>query len=620
MRSKVVNIITNFIHNGRIYGNRTQYQANQQFIDLYNKSKLFLNKNKDIVITSTDKGKKTVALNKKDYMEKMVNLLNDVSIYKIIKNDPTFTLMNKNNALIRQLKTENYIDEKTKFQLSNNNSICPKIYGLPKTHKDGNPLRPVVSNKDSACYGLARFCGNIIGKIINKEIYNITNSFEFKNFIEAVNVPENYMMISFDVTSLFTNVSIDNVINVIEKRWDEIAIITPIPKEKFINLIKFCLVDCNYFMYDGQIYRQIFGTAMGNPLSPIVAGLVLDDLLEEKLKLLPFKSIFFKKYVDDCITVIPPNEIDNVLNILNSYDPKLKFTYELETNGQLNFLDMSLIKQPSGKIITNWYKKSITSDRILNFYSHHAFKYKRNTAYNLIYRILELSNEVYHPENREKIKMILKSNQYPKYLIEEMMREYYGKKRSTIPRIKITNTDTKYQSLIYVNELSERIAKTLQKEFKDTTIAFKNNKTIRDLFTKTKDPLKKELKSNVCYKIPCLNCEKVYIGQTSRHLKTRLAEHRRDTTPKKKTVNRLMVNTSPRLTPNKTALKYHHESKGHNFNFENVEIVGKEKHLGKRLVMEACNVIIRPNACNNRADSENIEMTYAALLKNFYNI
>lgn len=72
MRSKVINIITNYIHNGRIHGNRSQYQAKKYFIDLYDKSKHFLKINKDIIITSADKGKKTVAINKKDYLEKNV--------------------------------------------------------------------------------------------------------------------------------------------------------------------------------------------------------------------------------------------------------------------------------------------------------------------------------------------------------------------------------------------------------------------------------------------------------------------------------------------------------------------------------------------------------------------
>lgn len=620
MRSKVVNIMTNFIHNGRIKGHRSNFITNRQIISMYDRTKTFLKNNKEIIITSADKGKSTVAITKTEYENKMNNMLQDEETYKKSNNDPTLVLMNKNNAIVKQLIATKCIDEKTAKWLTNNNSVAPKIYGLPKTHKENHPCRPVVSNIDSACYSMAQFLSGIIKNIVDKDL-NINNSYDFQKFISTKCVPHGHLMVSFDVVSLFTNVSIELVIKVIEKRWDKLSRHTSISKEKFVKMIEFCLIDCNYFMYRGQIYKQFYGTAMGNPLSAVVSTIVLDDLLETKLKELPIELPFFKKYVDDCITIVPENEVQNVLDIINSYDTRIKFTVEIENNHKICFLDMELNRDnKSGQIRTNWYTKVIASKRILHFYSHHAFKYKCNTAYNLINRVLELSHKCYHNENIGKIKDILKTNKYPLALIEKFIRDCkknLWKKENGIPTIKVTNENSIYQSLTYVEGLSQRIDKAIRKEFPDTIIAYKNRKTLRNLFSKTKDPLVRELKSNVCYKVQCKNCDNVYIGQTGRHVKTRMAEHRRDVTPKKKNGN---SSNTPRNTPNKTALKKHHETKGHTFDFENYKIIGTEKHLGKRLIMEACNIITTKNACNNRSDTENIETSYAPILRQHYRI
>lgn len=99
---------------------------------------------------------------------------------------------------------------------------------------------------------------------------------------------QRYITVSFDVVSLFTNVSVDLVIKVIEKKWHDICLLTPIDKKTFIKMIRFCLTDCNYFQYNGKTYKQLYGTAMGNPLSAVASNIVLDNLLEVKLKELEF--------------------------------------------------------------------------------------------------------------------------------------------------------------------------------------------------------------------------------------------------------------------------------------------------------------------------------------------
>lgn len=168
-------------------------------------------------------------------------------------------------------------------------------------------------------------------------------------------------MVSLDVTSLFTNIPKDLIFNAIKKRWLSISPATKLELPQFLHAIEIVLgVSC--FKFDNEFYEQVFGSPMGSPLSPILADMVLDDLESECLGKLDFNISVFYRYVDDILVIIPKDKINHVLTTFNSYHPRLKFTYEIETNGSINFLDTTVIRE-NNKLITNWYRKTTFSGR-----------------------------------------------------------------------------------------------------------------------------------------------------------------------------------------------------------------------------------------------------------------
>lgn len=222
---------------------------------------------------------------------------------------------------------------------------------MPKIHKAPLAIRPIISTIGSVAYGLSTMLANILQNIIDKN-YNVYNSFTFREFIDRLEIPPGYGLTSFDVISLFTNVSVNKVCEIIKKKWSKIKHFTTIPLDIFLILVRFCMIECNYFLYNGKLFQQIFGTAMGSPLSAVLAILMMDNLVETKGSLLPCDPIFFVKYVDDFLTLIPLHLVDVFIEILNGYDDRIKFTYELERDSTLNFLDLSLIRDDENKITT----------------------------------------------------------------------------------------------------------------------------------------------------------------------------------------------------------------------------------------------------------------------------
>ena len=95
-----------------------------------------------------------------------------------------------------------------------------------------------------------------------------------------------------------------------------------------ISLLKLCL-DATYFVFHGTIYQQIFGTAMG---SVVVANMVMEDVEERALFMSPTPPCFWKRYVDDVLTVLPSDMLDIFLLHLNSVEPSIQFTYEVENS------------------------------------------------------------------------------------------------------------------------------------------------------------------------------------------------------------------------------------------------------------------------------------------------
>ncbi|XP_055912316.1 uncharacterized protein LOC129946222 [Eupeodes corollae] len=267
------------------YGNMLHSFQRSQNSDQFAKYVLYVNKqaisflkrNKNIIILSADKGNVTVAMERNEYDDKMSVLLSDRSTYWRVRHNPTTTLQNRNNELVKWLNNNNHIDDKEKNKMTTYTAQLPSIYGLPKTHKPSMPMRPIVSSLNLPCYELSRFVGRILQSVTNETKYTVKNSYEFVDKARNVKLQSNDVLVSFDVISLFTNIPVQLAINIIKKKWDTISRHTKISQTKFIEIMDFCLKDNNYLQFKDIIYKQIFGMPMGNPIrGPTASGRLIN--------------------------------------------------------------------------------------------------------------------------------------------------------------------------------------------------------------------------------------------------------------------------------------------------------------------------------------------------------
>ena len=96
-----------------------------------------------------------------------------------------------------------------------------------------------------------------------------------------------------------------------------------------------------HFSYSGDTSKQTDGVAMGLSLRPLLACVFIVELERIKLATLREHISPWKRYVDDTISRIKEESIENVLSKLKG---NIKLTYEIEDDGTLPFLDVPLIR------------------------------------------------------------------------------------------------------------------------------------------------------------------------------------------------------------------------------------------------------------------------------------
>ena len=160
---------------------------------------------------------------------------------------------------------------------------------MPKIHKVDIPFRPIISTVNSPIHFLAKILNNELKNFIKKPKSHINNSFELKEKLVDLTIPADCILVSLDVSYLFTNIPYELVINSLEKRFKDIHFNSKIPFQEILETTKF-LFDNTFFIFDNTIYQQLFGTPMGSPIYPLFADIVMDDLETTCLKLLKEKS------------------------------------------------------------------------------------------------------------------------------------------------------------------------------------------------------------------------------------------------------------------------------------------------------------------------------------------
>ena len=225
--------------------------------------------------------------------------------------------------------------------------------------------------------------------------------------------------------------------------------------------------------------------------------------------------------------------VDRLLAYVNSLHENLEFTIEREDDGSLPFLDLSITRH-GRKISTSWYSKPTDTGLTLAFHSVAPTRYKQNIISGTIHRIHHAtSNWEDFDKGVRKAIQDWESNQYPPGFYAPVLRKTVqtiveGQTKTPTANIEEVKGEKPNFCLQYRGKASDSFARRLR-SFNVSTIF--TTRKLRSCLPSLKSDFPKVLRSGVVYQIDCPGCSACYVGQTVRHLTTRVTEHMRKTSP-----------------------------------------------------------------------------------------
>ena len=236
-----------------------------------------------------------------EYYQKMNSLLTDSKTYKKLTKEPTPSLERMMNEMLLQLKKSGSITSSLYDKLRCSAGHLPLLYGLPKVHKPEVPLCPIVSFLRSPTYQLSKHLTTILSALLGNSPSHVRNSTAFTEFIKPQVLSSDKLLVSFNVVSLFTNIPVHLATEVAQRRLEDDVDLkdrTGLNVKEVMMLLELCL-SATLLYCRGGVYQQIFGTAMGSPVSVTIPNLVIEDVKERALATTDVPLRIWKRYVDD---------------------------------------------------------------------------------------------------------------------------------------------------------------------------------------------------------------------------------------------------------------------------------------------------------------------------------
>lgn len=464
------------------------------------------------------------------------------------------------------------------------NPRTPVYYMLPKIHKENNPGRPIVSQVNGPTERISEFIDFYLKPIATKNDSYLKDTNDFLKKLENLGeIPENTLLVTIDIVSLYTNIPHEDGIEAAKCAFDS-RTDQQIPTHVFIKLLEFVLKRTT-FIFNGRFYEQKQGTTMGTKMAVMYAIQTVAKLEQDFLDTQTLLPLVWWRFIDDIFTLWTwgADLLHEFLEELNQFHPTLKFTAEFSED-TVNFLDVKILKIGK-KLHTSLYTKPTDAHLYLDYSSCHPRHQCNNIPKAQALRIRKIcSREKDCDYHLDRLFNHFKKRNYPEGIIKQAIENAKNTPRGSLLIEKTAHekarivpfTVTFHPSLTKVAKIMNNHMHILRS--KDDTkrlasykiiTAYRRAKNLTDMMirndiTSTK---KKQIGSQKCgkkcatcrflvptkeaqskdssfkykinqyldcnsasviYLIWCNLCNIQYIGQTSMSLKERMYGHRND--------------------------------------------------------------------------------------------
>ena len=168
----------------------------------------------------------------------------------------------------------------------------------------------------------------------------------------TIPIQEEDLLVTIDVSSLYTNIIHEEGLQTMQD-WMLQNNINHNTTEFIKKKIGYLVLKHNYFEFNGQLFLQQQGTAIGTRMAPNYAIIFMHKIETELLQKSPLQPTFFKRFIDDIFLIWPhgEEELQKFLEMINNHHKMIKFTEEHSTK-EIAFLD-TLVCKENGKLLTD---------------------------------------------------------------------------------------------------------------------------------------------------------------------------------------------------------------------------------------------------------------------------
>lgn len=463
-----------------------------------------------IIIRTADKGSCVVVENRAEYIENGEQHLANRDIYCPIDNDPTLELCKSTNNYITGIYNKGYLSEHMKNYLSHpepSKVRTQQLYFMKKLHKTPHDIRPIVSGSSGPTENLSSFMDFYLCPLVKNTASYIRDSKSIIALMETLTFPDNCILCTIDVKSLYLNIpqeeGIQAALDHLYIRNPE-ADLLPFPRSVAKEILQIVLQH-NYFEFNSCMHKQVRGTAMGTKMAPAFANLFMDTLETDFLSKEIIKPLLWQRYIDDIICIWPGEreELTRMLDRLNLHHNTIKFTFDISDSTAV-FLDLELYKGPrfnsSSKFDIRPHFKNTNSFQYLQYTSSHPKSTYKGIIKGELIRILRAStDEQTFVSTSNKLMIHFRDRGYPTHIIRDIKNQVKFEDRPNHLKDKSTdNTDNLVNFCIQYDQHTDQrelrnCLKPPSNYIPTPQISYKKNKSISNYIVRariknTKEP------------------------------------------------------------------------------------------------------------------------------------
>jgi hypothetical protein len=272
-----------------------------------------------------------------------------------------------------------------------------------KVHKSPHRSRPISPSLNYITTGLSKWLDATLQPYVVRHKSICKGSIDFLSELGELHVPNDYVLITCDVVSLYPSIPFNaNTERIIKNLFR-----TP-PfsfSKRFADTVWNAIAlihKCHIIKHeDGKFYHQISGTAMGVAAAVAVANCFMLALELDKGLHTQAGMLLYRRYIDDILAILHRRHLEDFKRNMDNADPQhIKFTYE-SSESAIPFLDLEIFRSPTSpnKLQTRLYRKATFDASVyLPWSSLHTPASKKSFIYGELLRMCRVCSnfEDYH--------------------------------------------------------------------------------------------------------------------------------------------------------------------------------------------------------------------------------